>query len=263
MKNKHKNKVHLFVILIWPIFATIISFLLNVNYLISILLFFGVPSFYLSYINRRFVLKVLVYSFIFAIPISIILDYIAIMSGVWFMPISILDPFRFFGLIVAENLLWVYLWTYFIIMFYETFLDKHLFVKTYYPKIKYLIFGLTTLVFGIILIHFVNPLLLKINFAYFKFGIITTFIPISFVYFKFPKLRIKLVKIGAYFFVFSLLHEIVGLALNQWVFPPETLFVGWVYLFGLQFPLEELVFFMVLGAMAIVSFYEIFNDDGK
>jgi len=260
---KNANKINLIVILVWPIFATLLSFLFNANYLISILLFFGVPSIYLSVINQKFVIKIALYSFIFSVPVAIILDYIAVVSGTWFMPLSVFDPFRVFGLIVVENILWVYLWVYFITIFYETFIEKDCKIKSFYPRLKYLFVVLISLTFGIVLTHFINPTILKINFAYLKVGIILTIVPIFFAYFKFPKIYTKLLKVGMYFFTLSFLHEITGLALNQWVFTLTGTFIGWIKLGGIQFPIEEFVFFMILGSMSIISFYEIFDDDGK
>ena len=58
------------------------------------------------------------------------------------------------------------------------------------------------------------------------------------------------------------MYELTALKLGWWDFPSRD-FVGWVSILGTRFPLEEFVFWLCLFAMAILTYYEFFDDDQK
>ncbi len=94
-------------------------------------------------------------------------------------------------------------------------------------------------------------------------GTILLIIPLLIVLFIYPKLSSKFFKTGVYFFLMAMIYELTALKLGWWHFPRETKFIGWVSILGLQFPFEEFFFWMILCAMAILSYYEFFADDRK
>jgi hypothetical protein len=103
--------------------------------------------------------------------------------------------------------------------------------------------------------------LLRIPYFYFITGIVLGIIPITAVLLKFPNLFTKFAKAAVYFLFVSLIWEFVAVPLEQWTFPGQ--FIGWINLFGVRFPFEEFFVWMILGAMAVLSFYEFFDDDRK
>ena len=137
-----KQRADLIIFLLWPIISMIISFAFKINNIASIILFLGVPCAYLTIRAKRHVIK----SLYFALPISIIamlsIDYIAQKSGSWEMyPNSIL-PFKFFGIVTFEVVLWAFLSIYFIVMFYEYFIHHEIIKRNWNFKMKYLMAGL-------------------------------------------------------------------------------------------------------------------------
>lgn len=50
--------------------------------------------------------------------------------------------------------------------------------------------------------------------------------------------------------------------LGQWTFPGDQ-FIGWVNMLGVRFPFEELLFWFMLAAIGILSYYEFFDDNRK
>ena len=56
------KKRDLIFIILWPAIASVLSFALNANTFVSTLLFFAVPSAYLSYLNRHCIKMVSVFS---------------------------------------------------------------------------------------------------------------------------------------------------------------------------------------------------------
>ena len=87
-------------------------------------------------------------------------------------------------------------------------------------------------------------------------------IPLLISLFKFPNLSKKFFLAGSYFFFFAFVYELTALKLGWWKFIGND-FIGWVSIFKLSFPFEELFFWFLLLAMAILSYYEFFDDDGK
>jgi len=256
-----KKKNDLIFLLIYPLLAVLVSFITKANAFFSILIFFGVPSIYLSFKAKKYIKKSLVFSLITAIPITIILDYIAHINKQWIIPNSIL-PYRLFGIVSIEVIFWAILNTYYVLMFYEHFLDHHMTKRLWHPHMKY---GLIILIsifttFLILLLNF--PTLLKISYFYFYAGTILFLIPILLELVKYRNLIPKFLRTGAYFFFVTFLYEVTALKLGWWDFPGHQ-FIGWIYFVGVGFPLEELIFWIMLLAMAILAWYEFFDDDSK
>jgi hypothetical protein len=263
MVNNNKEllkKLDILLLILFPILSVATSLIFKVNFLISILLFFGLPSIWLSYRTPSQVKKTGLFSLILSIPLGIFIDYIATTDHSWFVPTTIF-PLRLFGVVPIEDLIWGFFLIYSIVIFYEHFLDKgkHELVDR---KMKYLIWPLVVLMLVFFTILFTKPDLLVIPYAYFWLGAIFFILPsITFLSF-FPRLLSKYVKTASYFFLLSLLFELTGLQLNQWIFPGSH-FIGWVELFGYRFPFEEFFFWFVMGAIGVLSYYEFFDCDRK
>ncbi len=258
-----KKKAYLILFFLWPISASIVSFLINANFFVSTILFLGVPSVFLSFLNRKNIKKLAVFSLIFAIPISVVMDYIMEATGGWHVPYSILGSFRLFNFVTLDLVLWSILEAYLILMFYETFLEKQCTPKLYHPNLKYL-FVIFYIALGVfVLLYMFNPTILQINFFYLKMGITLALLPVAGTLLKFPKFWNKFLNIAAYFFIFNFIYEVTAVKLGQWSFPAEHQLIGIVQFMGARFALEELLFWMILTAMSVVAFYEIFDDDQR
>lgn len=255
------HKIDVILIILFPVAAAVLTLIFKTNFLISTLLFFGVPSLYLCLRKPGIVFKSLIFTTIFSIPLVIVMDYLAIMDKSWIIPSSLFN-FRFFGTNSIEGLIWGFLYVFFIIMFYEYFLDFGKKEDRVSKNTKYLIAISLSVLTVFLLFLFVSPGLLHIKYFYLKSGTILILLPLVTFLSFFPKLWTKYVKIGVYFFGLSLLHEVAGLHTNQWTFPGHN-FIGFVELFGLKFPFEELLFWMILCAAALLSYYEFFADDKK
>lgn len=262
-KQKHSllsKKIDIIFLILSPIFATFVSLTFKTNFLISTLLFFGIPAIYLSWRNTHAIKKSFLFSSIIGIFGAFVIDYFATVGGFWFVPKTVF-PLRLLGVVPIEDLIWGFLLVYGIVMFYEHFLDKgkHNLKDT---NLKYLIISLIFIFITFFLIYLFKPFLLVIPYFYIKAGIIIILFPIiSFLSF-FPKLISKFIKAGTYFFIQGILFELTGLTLNQWNFD-GTNFIGWVQILNLKFPLEEFVFWMVLFSTCVLSYYEFFDDDRK
>ncbi len=248
------------ILLLWPIAAALLSFAFSANTLVSTLFFFGIPALYLSFRNPHCIRMAGIFALLFGIPAVIVLDYVMEITQGWYIPHSVLDPYRIFGQVSVEQLIWIFLYIYFVAMFYEMFLDKTCTHRLYWPKLKYLILA-TYFLFGLfVIIHLTRHELLNINYFYLKFGIILGLIPIAAALWKHSSLYAPLFKTGAYFFYLSFIYEVTALTLGQWTFPAANQFIGFITIAGTQFPLEELLFWILLGSMAVISYYRLFGE---
>ncbi len=110
--------------------------------------------------------------------------------------------------------------------------------------------------------YFFLPSLLNIPYFYLWFGIILLLVPVVAQFMTHSRMDMKILKTSAYFFYLTFIYEVTALQLGWWDFPGSK-FIGWVTILGVKFPIEELAFWIFLFSMAIISYYEFFDDDEK
>lgn len=262
MSDKFKRgHLDLPILLLWPILAAILSLALNANYFWTILLFLAIPGVYLSVRSPKYILKTLVFSALASIPAILVVDYVGQHTGQWIIPASISD-IRIFGTTQIEQLLWAFFNFYSVIIFYKHFLDRHYSQNVLGPRLKYvLVIGLA-LVGPFIFLLWQKPEILNIPYFYFFFGLVLIAFPAIGEPLRNPNLATRFLKTAAYFFYLSFIFEITALQLGGWQFP-STQFIGWIEVASLRFPLEELIFWIILFAMAILATYEKFDETEK
>jgi len=256
MKDK---KLDILILIFIPIFAALTSIAVEASYLLSTLLFFGLPGLYLSFRNHKTIIKSALFSIILGFPFAIIVDSLAVINKAWITH-SIFE-FRFLGLIPIEDFIFGTLFVYATVMFYEYILDKgkdNIMDK----RLRLLIIPLTIIFLVFLLFILRSPSLLYIPYAYFWIGLLAGLLPLAAFLSFFPELFGKFIKAASYFFFLTLIFEVTALKLNQWDFPGEQ-FVFWVGIGGINFPFEELFFWTILASVSVLTYYEFFADDRK
>ena len=216
----------------------------------------GLPAVYLSWRKPGAIAR----SFYFSAPLSLVAvvgDYFAIKDQAWHVPT--IFPFRILATVPLENVIWFFLVAYLITIFYEVFFD-HMRHKTFGRRLHYLylmlITAFTTLV-AIILFQNNTP---SLSYFYFKSSLVLAALPLAAFIFEFPRFLGTLLKITPYFACLFFLNEIVGLHKGYWTFPGNH-FIGWISIAGYRFPYEEAMFYIVLFAAVIITYFEIFDDN--
>lgn len=244
-------------LILFPILSVFISLMFGTNFLISALLFTGLPAFYLSFRTPKAILR----SIIFAAPFSIIgglfFDHLAVLDNSWYVPTVF--PFRVFNTVPLEDLIWAFLLVYLILIFYEHFFDKskHKIVGTRMKYFAYIVISLFTI---FLLLVFNGSALLSIEYFYLKGGVTLILLPTIVFLVKFPGLVSKFFKTAAYFFYVGLLQELAALQLGHWSFPGKN-FIGWITMLGYRFPYEEFFFWLIVFSSCVLSYFEFFDDD--
>jgi len=244
--------------LCWPIIASAISFLLQLNMLYSTLVFLAIPAIYLSFLLPKLVKKAFLFSTAITIPFSIVVDYIAHFTGQWLV-LNETFP-RFLNYISVEDVIWVVLFSYFVIMFYEYFVESKRKNIIWHSRMKILAGFSWGLLFVFLICLFINQELLNIPYFYLYVGLLFMAIPSVIELFRRPNLLPKFFTVGSYFFFLTFIYELTALKLGQWTFPSEQ-YIGWVSIAGLNFPFEEFFFGFFFYSMITLTCYEAFDDD--
>lgn len=250
----------LVIVICFPILASFIAFYTKAGYFWSILLFFGLPSLYLSIREPKFIKKSFIFSLVASIPTIVAVDIIGQRVYQWIIPHSI-SSIRMFGIVPIEQLFWAFFNFYAVIIFYEYFLDRHFQKRLWAHNFKYVLIITLALIGPVVIACFIRPDWLNIPYFYLIMGLSIILVPTVLELFSRPKLIPKFFQTAAFFFYLSFVYEFTALKLDYWRFPSNQ-FIGWVSLSDVKFPLEELIFWLFLFAMAILSVYEKFDDDG-
>lgn len=258
--SKHKGfEIDLFVITGIIIFAAISTLAFHLTYYQSSLLYFLLPSIFLFVRKTKSLKKILITSF-GGTFLGISYDLYATVNKAWIIPANqLITPWKLFGLVPADDVIWFCCWVLFITTFYEHFLDHDRTNKLSHHFTWAVGISLVTLVISCSL-YYLSPSFLLTPYAYLL--LILTNIPLLvFFTFQHTSLFKKFLKISIYFIPVFVLFELTGLANNQWVFTGE--YIGLFHLYNLILPYEEIIFFILLSPTIVLSYYECFIDDGR
>ncbi len=250
MKKLNFKKSDLIILILSPIIAILISLFLHANFLITMLLYFAIPSIYFSYKTPLAIKKTMLIA-LWALPITLFLDYLAFLNETWSVPT--IFPFRILGLIPLEDFIFSFLFVYFVVI-----LKEHFFEKTHNPNYYKLIrYGITVIIFLIVffILYFYSPNILRIPYYYLWLVIAVFLLPIIITSIIFPKLRKIMALIGLYFFLIMLPYELVALHLGLWSFPAVD-YIGFIRILGFRFPIEEFLTWEILAAAAVICYAE-------
>lgn len=262
LKNKETIRTDFLVVIAMVLIFIPIILFFKVNFLTSTILFFAVPAFYLI-LRKPKQLKRLVAALLAGMMVSFILDLLAEFNNAWsWAPIGqLVFPNKILGLIPIDVLIWYFFWILLSIVYYEHFFETKVFeLEKISSKFKnaFIFFFLALVV--IITLFIFTPEILKFRYIYLYIGIFGA-IPLYYLIYKKPRLAGKLFKAGLFNIFLFLSFELTALTLDQWRFPGN--YIGQIQLFGLIFPFEEFIFWIILGTPMILSYYEIFVDDEK
>jgi hypothetical protein len=250
-------------LLLWPIVASLLSVALQAQIYLGLFIFFGLPAIYLSWRHPHLIKKSLFFSVIFSVPAAFFLDYVMEYTGGWAIGAMEFPHVWILQYVSLLQIIWLILYVYLVVMYYKVFFDRN-HARMLYPRTKNLII-LGVAVLGFLTIaHYFNQELLHIDYFYLKIGLIAVLLPLAVFWVRRRHyVTGKFLKVGAYFFGFTLLYELTALHLGQWNFPAAHQFIGQVTIGGYMFPLEEFLFWILISSISILAYYEYFDDDEK
>lgn len=254
--SRHKKFLVLYVL---PLVAVIFSLVTRANTLTSLLLFWGIPSLLLTVWARQRAPKAALFALV-ATVFCISLNIIFYVTHQWYV-VSMSD-YRLFGFMAWEDIPYFFLWVYFPVIFWEHFYERQVRERPWTKR-------MTRLTCAFVLFSLITitawawaPILLQIPYFYLVGAILFVVFPLTLEVLSHPRLGLKFIRVGLYFAYVGILYELTALRLGQWFFPSDK-FLGWIVIVGLRFPIEELFAWILLGAAAILSWYEYFDDDNR
>jgi hypothetical protein len=259
-KNTKTNKkqyslIDITFLLVAPIAAAVLTCILPLNLLESTLLFFGLPAVYISWRRKDIIMRSLIFALAIT-AISILTDYLAERDQSW-VSTSVFHM-RVAGSVPIEALVWVFLFTYLILVYYLFFNDHapHKPIGRRMPSV--FLVALAVIVW--VCVTTVVDLHFTIEYFYIKSGLAFIVLPLLAFVFSFPRYLSIFLKTAPYFIALGLLNLLVSLHKGYWSYPGQH-FIGWVQLGAYRFPVEELVFWILLYSSFLISQFEFFDND--
>lgn len=266
-RRTNKKRMWLFLI-IYPFVNALFLFLIPKSALFTVVFSLIIPIFFMYCYKPYVFKKVFIFSLIFIVPVSLIFEYIASATETWryIEPhlTMLLPNHRLFGQVHLEVFLWYFCLTLFYILVYEALLDRHFIIKQKFPqRIRYLKLSLAVIFSIFVATFIISPQVLQIPYIYLIVGIVLCLTPLISISATHPRLIPKLAILTIYFTYYNLITEWIGLGAGYWDFPNPNVVIGYVSILQFKFPIEELVFWIILAAPTAACLYELFADDLK
>ncbi len=235
--------------------ASLIILILKPRYLYSIFIVL-VPPTVVNFIwlkNSR--KKIFAFSLASTVLFAFAVELVSQLAGAW--DVDSLLP-RVFGIIPPENILFAFINFFWVLSFYEYFVDLDYGAKIN-PKFKYLILIFSIFSAIVFSLFFFSPA--KVAMDYALVALVVLIIPSLIIFSKNPKL-IKKTFLPVVFFSFVFfVYECAALIIGNWWWPGNYLWT--VNLFGNVFPIDDVVIWYILSTIALIGGYEFFMDDFK
>ena len=260
----HKNRKELFLFYLFIPIASLIVYLLKAELYLTILIYFILPSIYLSFKLKVNKLKIFLFSLYVGIPFGVFIDFFMTKTNGWEVVRTFVPNYKIFGYVTIVNIIWMTAYVYFVLVFYEYFFEKHKKEKMFNNWTKYLI-AFTTLLLTLVpfIYYYIDYLFL--GYFYLIIGLFISIIPSIFFAIKLHShiLIKKALFTGLFFMFLSFAYEIVALKLNIWRFIDPRQFIGHINIFSVSFPVEELLFWIILSSFCGILMYDVFDEDIK
>ncbi len=258
LKNPVFQRLVLFALL-----SSLLALLFDLNFITYTTLFFGFPALYLVSKQKKQRLKTILFSLLFAPPLTLMIDYL-ISKDLGWQVISSLFTTRLLGHIVLEQFAWSFFFVLYLVNFYEYFLDKKTIKKTKIitpiMKIFASLVWLVMLIFVYLASNYAH--LLSLPYAYLAIGSVIGLLPAVIFLHYYPHLQKRFFKTISFFFFLTFVNELTSLKLGHWIFP-GTNFVGTLSLLGHKVPIEEIFFYFFVSSPMIFTYYEFLDDDRR
>ncbi|MBI4225811.1 hypothetical protein HY612_01740 [Candidatus Roizmanbacteria bacterium] len=224
--------------------------------LVIFFIFFVPQILYLAKREKKPWKKIFLSTFTFGLLFGFFFEFIQEFNRAYSV-VSSVFPFKLLGIVPPDNVIGHMIMTFSIMVFYEHFIltkkTKHI-----SPLFFFITLGAIVVNISLIIIFLVQPARLKLNYSYAFLGT-AAIIPVLLLgVLKTERVK-EIISVMPYFFFLFLLMELLAVGLNWWVYPGNT-YIGWVEVFSLRFPFEELFFWMIFYAPALISYRELFLE---
>lgn len=240
----------------WSVIAFLLALHFRLDYFFSVLLFFGPPAVGFSLQKPVYIRRALIFALCLTLPLMSVGEYLAVTGHAWYVSASVL-PLRFFGYLPIEDIILSLFLVYSIVIWYESaFITGH----SHATQRRMLRLICISIALTIILAasSFFGLDLSLIPDVYLWLAVFVLIPPIGITLFLAPYLAYRYALTLAAFGIVLLLFEFVGTLFNYWIFPGT--YIGMMTIFGVHFPVEELIFWIALFPVGVLAYYELYDD---
>lgn len=240
--------------------AAFISSVFQIDLIISVFLYLGVPALYLWLREKKNWKKILAASVVLGVFQGMAWNLIAEQANTWvthytIYPLNVI----FVGKMPLGEFIWGFLILFYTITFYEHFLDKERSRKLSRHATLALGVGMASFFLAACLLV-VAPEQVHFEYSYLLMGALIL-VPLGLLLFVDSKLIFKVFWLSIFFFILNLIFEITAISHGLWNFPGT--YIGTVTILTAQFPIEELLFWILFATPSLILCYEVLFDDGK
>lgn len=253
-QGKKKKIICLFA---YVVFASVLVYSLKPYYFFSILIVLLPPALVNFLWLKRSRRKILLFSILSTLFFAPPVELAARLANAW--DVQSIFP-RPFDLIPFENMLFAFLNVFWVLSFYEYFVDRDT-IGSVSKRLKYLL-GIYCLVAVLVYsLYFYNHEIIALN--YFQLAVPVLIIPSIIFFFTIPALnKIKKAVLPTVFFALVFfIYELVSLKIGSWWWPGEYFFP--LTIGGKVFPLDDVIIWYLLSTPVLIGSYEFFADDWK
>jgi hypothetical protein len=230
-------------------------YLVKPVYLLSIIIVLVPPAVLNFFWLKNSRIKILTFSILTTLLFAPPIEVAARLANAWDVQ-SILP--RLFGIAPIENLLFAFLNFFWVLSFYEYFVD-HDHQSKISSYFRFIIMGFCLLFLLSFSLFFLDRGLLSFN--YHVLAVIILFVPGVILFSLKPRLFKKIWLPTIFFALVFFLYEVVSLAIGSWWWPGEYLLP--ISLAGQVFPLDDVIIWYFLSTPVLIGGYEFFVDDGQ
>lgn len=251
---------YLFVLICYEIFvAFFAAFIVKSNVLSYIFLSWTIPSLFILYKLARFSKKIIINTFVWAIPGSVCMDLLAHYTDTWshwWNPLFASTGIRIAGDPI-ESFIWGVSFWLFYLLIYEFFFDRHRSARPLTLREKLLTFLL--ILTPIAVTYTIVSLTITVGSDRYFFGMIIISIIVDLVLlWKYPHLIKRIILFGLIAILLGIIIESVALSIGYWDFFAEKSVLVLNY-FGKVLPIEELAWWLLIPTN-IALIYELISD---
>jgi hypothetical protein len=261
-KNPGRSlKFDFIILVILLIISPFFIFHYNFSFFFSSLVYFLLPSLYLLFRKPHQIKEALAGSILLGLVLGTWFDIYAEFNDawVWPKPNEFFFNFYFLNLVPLDVIVWLVLWVFYIIVFYEHFF-KHKHTGGLSPRYFRSLVVATIVLLISSTLYFFYPAALNLPYTYFILGFIAFILSIFFIFHERALIK-SFILTGFYFFVLYVIFEFTSLSLGHWAFPGK--YVATILFFNFTIPFEEFFFWIMLSSPILLSFYEFLVDDIK
>jgi len=235
--------------------ASIVIVIFNLTIASAAFLTFGAPTLYLSIRRPSILMVTLLPAMLFGTLWFFSAGFVAELGGAWIWPReeAFLIPYYIAGVVPADGILWAVLWAWHMFSFFVFFFTC---IPALNKRIVYAVGIGIAATLSILLIQKVNVQLLHFEYAYLVFGLLLSVPAIAALSIKGSKNIYKYIAAGLVLSLLYVICEVVGLTQGHWLFTGQYVYAFTVHFFLL--PLEEIVFWIMLGAPLGLFYYDYF-----